>query len=191
MKMQLQSLLLSEASAQRNPEMLKEKCEDLRKELLQWHQSWDADLLSSTSSELYDWEGAVQSLRTWGSLQYNGTILMMSRFSWAQAEDVFDVVREVVSRTSLLFRQHQQMLCGIYDDEIRQQIPVFPTDWTLSHLLFSTGFHLLPSKKLDTGEYNSREQTVRSCLATMALMESDPANLSMGFSKILEELLRS
>ena len=185
--MQLQSLLLAEASVQRNPENMKERCEELRKELLQWHQSWKTNFITG---ELHDWGGAVQCLETWGSLQYYATILLIFRFSLERAEEAFDAVREVVSCTSIIVRQHQKLFCATYDDEMRHQVPVFPTDWTLSHLLFATALHLLPSMKIDAADYNSWERTVRSCLTTMALMEADPANLSIGFSKILEELLQ-
>jgi hypothetical protein len=186
--MQFQSLLLSEASMQRNPGKLKERCEHFRKELLQWHQSWKTDFMSAITSELHDWKGAVQYLEAWGSLQYSSTILILSRFSSETADYVFNAVREIVSCCSLLVRQQQYSFCAIHDDEIRHQIPVFPTDWTISHLLFSAALHLLSSEKRDAADHNSWERTVRSCLATMALMEADPANLSMGFSEILEGL---
>ncbi len=187
MNMQLQSVLLSETSMQNSPGKLKERYENFQKELLQWHQSWKADFMSAITSELHDWRGAVRCLEAWGSLQYNATILMLSRFSSDTAENVFRAVREVVSCCSLLVRQHQNSFCIIQDDEITHQIPVFPTDWTISHLLFSAALHLL-SKKQEAADHGGWERTVRSCLSTMALLEADPANLSMGFSEILEEL---
>ncbi|KAH8669104.1 hypothetical protein BX600DRAFT_549316 [Xylariales sp. PMI_506] len=192
MKMQFQSLLLSKASMQRNSGTgkLKERCENLRNELLQWHQSWKTEFISAITSERHDWSVAVQCLEAWGSLQYHATILMLSRFSSETLEYVFNAVREVVSCCSLLVRQHQYSFCVVpdNDDEMRYQIPVFPTDWTISHILFSAGLHLLSSEMRDATDHNIWERTVRSCLATMGLMEADPANLSMGFSGILEAL---
>jgi hypothetical protein len=191
MKMQLQSLLLSEASMQRNAGNLNERCEKVRKELLQWHQSWKTDFIPAITGELHDWGGAIQYLEAWGSLQYNETILMLSRFSSETTEYVFNAIREVVSCCSLLIREHQYSFCVIYDHEMRHQTPVFPTDWTISHLLFSAAIHLLSSEMRDAADRNVWERTVRSCLATMALLEADPANLSMGFSEILEGLYDS
>ncbi|OKL59542.1 hypothetical protein UA08_05364 [Talaromyces atroroseus] len=188
MKMQLQSLLLSEASMQRNLVKLKERCEKVRDELLHWHQSWKMDFMPAITSDMHDWGGAVKYLEAWASLQYNETILMLSRFSSETSEYVLNAVREIVSCCSLLVREHQHSFCAIHDHEMRHQIPVFPTDWTISHLLFSAALHLLSSEKRDAADHKVWERTVRSCLATMALMEADPANLSMGFSEILEGL---
>ncbi|CRG88381.1 Oleate activated transcription factor 3 [Talaromyces islandicus] len=189
MKMQLQSLLLSEASSmQRNPKTLNERCENIRKELLQWHQSWETEFIPTITSELHDWRGAVQYLQAWGSLQYNETILMLSRLLSETTDYVFNAVREVVSCCSLLVREHQHSFCAIHDPEMRHRVPVFPIDWTTSHLLFSAALQLLCSEKREVADHNVRERTIRSCLTTIALMEADPANLSTGFSAILEGL---
>lgn len=188
MKMQLQSLLLSEASMQRNPGTLNERCENIRKELLQWHESWKTEFIPAITSELHDWRGAIQYLQAWGSLQYNETILMLSRLLSETTEYVSNAVREVVSCCSLLVREHQHSFCAIHNSEMRHQLPVFPIDWTISHLLFSAALHLLCSEKRDVAGHNLRERTMRSCLTTIALMEADPANLSTGFSEILEGL---
>ncbi|CAH0053871.1 unnamed protein product [Clonostachys solani] len=186
-KMQLQSLL-SAATVQHNPARLKERCENIQKELLEWHQYWKTDFVPAITSEVHGWGGAVQYLDAWGSLQYNASILMISRFSPEATESIFDTARQVVSCSTILVRHSQRSFCAIPDDETQYKVPVFPTDWTMSHLLFATALHLLSFEKQSAADRTAWQRTVRSCLTTLALMEADPANLSMGFSDIIEGL---
>ncbi|VUC36417.1 unnamed protein product [Clonostachys rosea] len=180
--------LLSSATAQHNPARLKERCENIQKELLEWHQYWKTEFVPTVTSEVHDWRDAVQYLKAWGSLQYNASILMISRFLPETVESVFDTAREVVSCSAILVRQSQRSFCAIPDDETQFKVPVFPIDWTMSHLLFSTALQLLSFEKHSTADTIGWQRTMRSCLKTLALMEADPANLSMEFSDIIEEL---
>ena len=159
----------------------------LRQGILHWQASWKTDFLPTITSERHDWNKAVQYLEAWGSLQYNATILMLSKLS-ETTEAFFNVAREVVRSCTLLARQHQYSFCALHNDEMRWQTPVFPIDWTISHLLFAAAVQLLSPETRDAADHTDWDQTLRSCLATMALMEADPANLSMGFSEILEKL---
>ncbi|CAG9993193.1 unnamed protein product [Clonostachys byssicola] len=186
-KMQLQSLL-SAATVQHNPARLKERCENIQKGLLEWHQYWKTDFVPAIPSEVQGWGGAVQYLDAWGTLQYNASMLMISRFFPEAIESVFDTAREVVSCIAILVRYSQRSFCAILDNEAQYKAPVFPTDWTMSHLIFATALQLLSYEKQIVADRTAWQRTMRSCLTTLALMEADPANLSMGFSGIIEEL---
>ncbi|CAI6094689.1 unnamed protein product [Clonostachys chloroleuca] len=186
-KMQLQSLL-SAATVQHNPARLKDRCQAIQTELLEWHQHWKTDFVPAITSEVHGWGDAVQYLDAWGTLQYNASMLMISRFCPEAIESVFDTAREVVSCSVILVRHSQRSFCAIPDNEARYKVPVFPTDWTMSHILFAAVLQMLSSGKQGAADRTAWQRTMRSCLTTLALMEADPANLSMGFSGIIEEM---
>lgn len=188
MRMQLQSLLLSEASQRRDAGKLSPRYEVIRQELLNWRTSWQTEFLPTISTEDHAWNNAVQYLDRWSNLHYHATTLMLHRHSSDKAEFLFDTTRQIVLCCGLLVRQHQFSFSVAYDDVWGCQIPIFPVDWTVCHLLFASGIQLLSPGTRDAADRVDWDRTVRSCLATMALMEADPANVSTGFSEILEKL---
>lgn len=186
--MQLHSLLLSEASNQRDPGKLNGRYATLRQELMQWQTSWTTDFIPGVVSQSHDWTKAAQYLEAWGNLQYNATILMASKPSPETTEASYNAAKQVVRCCCLLARQHQYSFSALPTEEMRSECPIFPVDWTISHLLFAAAIQLLSAKMRDTANHEDRDRTLRSALVTMALMEADPAHLSMGFSEILEKL---
>lgn len=189
--MQIQSLLLSEASGQRDPEGLKTKYGALHQELLHWKESWDTNFMPSIASEQHGWHRAARYIETWGSLQYNAGLLMILKHSQETTELIFNAAKQVVTCCGTLIRKHQQAFCALHSDEMRCQSPVFPFDWTLSHLLFAAAVPMFSPRLQNGTDRKDWDRTARSCLKVMALVETDPANLSMGFSDILESLYGS
>src|SRR5687768_5851739 len=95
MRMQLQSLLISESSLQRGSEKLRPKYDALRQDVLHWHTSWSSEFIAAIIGEMHAWNKSVPYLEAWGMLQYHATIIMLSRlFSRSEtAESVKQVVQ--------------------------------------------------------------------------------------------------
>ncbi|KAH8667049.1 hypothetical protein BX600DRAFT_285340 [Xylariales sp. PMI_506] len=190
LKMQIHSLVLSEASSQRDSATLKSHLVELWHGLRDWHQSWNQELLSSPADDSQDWGKAIQYLQAWGDLNYNAGVLLLSKCS-TEATDVTDTMSAcclIVSSSNLLVRHQQHSLCSVLDTETQRRTPVFPIDWTTSHLIFSAGVRLVASRNQGKYTIPTWERAMRSCLSSVALLESDPANLSMGYSELLEGL---
>src|SRR5687767_9102731 len=191
MKMQLQSLLISDASNQREPSKLNARYATIRQDLLDWRTSWQMDFMPGITNESHAWTRAAQYLEAWGTLQYNASIFMLSKQLSETIETSYEAVKQVICCCSLLARQHQFFFSALSDERMTCHFPVFPVDWTVSHLLFAAAIQLLSPEVRSHAERKDWERVFRSSLVTMALLEADPANLCMGFSEILEKLYDS
>jgi hypothetical protein len=159
----------------------------MRQELLDWKSSWQLEFMPAIAEEGHAWVRAADYLEAWGILQYNATLLMLSEHS-PEIAATYEAAKQVVRCCSQMARQHQHSLGGIPSDTrgMRCGLPIFPIDWTIAHLLFSSATHLLSPAMRNAVENKDWERTFRSCLVTMTLIGADPSNLSMGFSEILE-----
>jgi hypothetical protein len=182
--MQIQSLLISEASMQRNPGKLAAKYEKLQQDLLNWHTSWTTEFLPAITGDDHEWQMAFEYLETWGKFQYNAALLMLTD----SPESSFEAAKHVALGCSIQARQHQRSFCHLQNNEMRCAIPIFPIDWTTSHLLLRAAILLLDPTTRAAAERFDWERPMRACFTTVALLEADPANLSMGFSEVLERL---
>lgn len=183
-RMQIQSLLISEASMQRNPGKLATKYEKLQQDLLDWQTSWTMEFMPAITRDDHEWQMASEHLETWGRFQYNAAVLMLAD----SPESSFEAAKQVILGCSLQARQHQRSFCHLQNNELRCLIPVFPIDWTTSHLILRAAILLLDAGTRAAANPLEWQRTMRACFTTVALLEADPANLSMGFSEVVERL---
>lgn len=138
------------------------------------------------------WKHAVASLpddksrallSAWGEFHYFHGVFLVSLLWPTPGGDPMEICQSV-SKACLHLVRHQRLLGQVVPADTPQHM-VFPITWTVGHLALQVVLHFVQPGK--TGHKGAKRQLMfRNCLFLLASLESDPANLLVGITPVLE-----
>lgn len=130
----------------------------------------------------------LQVLEAWGSLNYHHTVILISSLPSTAADSPSPNWDDIVTTCGFLFKHQQSSLLLRQAATYAYLAPVYVSNWTTAHLIFNVGLKIFTGDSPGATVAPQRMGAARRCLRVMALLEGDPANLSSGFSEVLERL---
>ncbi|KAH6673870.1 hypothetical protein B0J14DRAFT_58407 [Halenospora varia] len=197
LKLQILNDTLSNTSTTKEPgSAIHDNSQNHREGLQAWYEEWNREVELLSMSEGYNQEVSRHQLKAWGQLQYNETLLFLSRtntshhYSPTDSQQVCDNFVQAC-KTLASYRAGSSRIEGTNDGHTQSSITIFfPRTWTTAHAVFAAGLRLFQNKRSDLNVDGTlgRNAVLRRCLTLMASLEADPNNMAAGFTEILERL---
>ncbi|KAI5922374.1 hypothetical protein F4810DRAFT_674693 [Camillea tinctor] len=182
LKMRVHSLILSNPSL--HPQKsLRDQCEQLRSDLISCHISWKKTLGSLSADFPAISKELKEILEAWGNLQHYHAIFLLSKLSSDLTDLSIEVANNIIESSTILIQHQQQQ--SIYREG---QVYTFPLDWTLTHLVFSVGVHILSPTYNSQSMIHTGGGTMSKCLTVLSCLENNPVSPSIGFVPVLKGL---
>ena len=168
-------------------------------ELETWLADWKAEVLSNIEIDVDRGPHFLPVLESWAMLNYHHTALLLIQLSGKTSDDILHHIINVVQPCILLLRHQNKSLPALLQLQVPNSdhpfhpittfdLPVFPINWTVAHLMLSTSLSALDGNNGRVFMAFKNEGILRRCLTALAMLEGDPAMLSTGFAEIFERL---
>lgn len=189
LKMQIRSSCLSGSCAQDSQVMSGESHQSYQLELETWLVDWKAEVISAIKTDQPCESQLLSVLEAWAELQYHHTAMLTSCLFRA-GDGVLVHCDQILRSCGFLARHQQKFSQPRRNVPMSEQplVPVFPMNWTVAHLIFSTSLSVLSPRDQTMSKASERTNIAKRGLVVLALLDGNPSMLSTGFSEILEGL---
>lgn len=179
-KMKIHSALLKKSS--KGDDSDQSRIDDYKKDVEEWFVRWKelVILLAETQD--------THQLLSWGELNYYHALFMISMLWSTPGVQALSLCDSISKAATSIARQQLYFSHLIQLDSQTNTHFIFPTNWTVGHLVAQVGLQLVSQDVNGSSPKPEVALAVGRCISLLSSLETDPSNLLTGQAILLESL---